>query len=545
MTADCGRTLTSDDGYTEDEPVEMDTERAPGARILVVEDDEHIRELVELHLGLEGHSAAAVADGTEALAIARAEPFDLLILDVMLPGLDGVTLCRAIRRDSRNADAPILMLTARREESDKVLGLDSGADDYLTKPFGIRELVARVRALLRRRRSAAGPHAPAVTAGALTIEPARRQARVDNREIELTAHEFDLLYLLATNRGIVFTRESLVQRVWGDDLHVTERSVDSLVKRVRRKIEADQANPKFIVTVWGRLRSLGEATKAIGEGRTEVRASEAGGDEVTALAQAFNKMASDLETRASALAASDEARRQLLADVSHELMTPLTAIRGYVQTLAMPHATADESARERYLNIIDQETYKLETIIGDLLDLARLEGGGGELILEKVPVTELFRRVLDRHGRDIHDRGLSIVTAVTPDDLHVRGDAARLEQVLQNIAANAIRHTPGGGRIELTAEHREDIVRITVRDTGSGIPEEHLPHVFDRFYKADRSRTHVSPAAGDPSSRATTPGGSGLGLSIVRAIVLRHGGTVSAHNVPEGGALFEILLQKG
>jgi two-component system OmpR family sensor kinase len=290
-----------------------------------------------------------------------------------------------------------------------------------------------------------------------------------------------------------------------------------------------------------RLRSLGDATKAIGEGRTEVRASEAGGDEVTALAQAFNKMASDLETRASALAASDEARRQLLADVSHELMTPLTAIRGYVQTLAMPHATADQSARERYLSIIDQETYKLETIIGDLLDLARLEGGGGELVLEKVPVTELFRRVLDRHDREIHDREMSMLTTVTPDELHVRGDANRLEQVLQNIAANAIRHTPRSGRIELTAEQRGDFVRIAVRDTGSGIPDEHLPHVFDRFYKADRSRTHASPTAGNASSRAT-PGGSGLGLSIVRAIVRRHGGTVSAHNVPDGGALFEILL---
>jgi DNA-binding response OmpR family regulator len=143
------------------------------------------------------------------------------------------------------------MLTARREESDKVLGLDSGADDYLTKPFGVAELVARVRALLRRRRPTAGPHAPAVTAGPLTIEPARRQARLDGRDIELTAHEFDLLYLLATNRGIVFTRQSLMQRVWGDDMHVTERSVDSLVKRVRRKIELDPANPRFILTVWG------------------------------------------------------------------------------------------------------------------------------------------------------------------------------------------------------------------------------------------------------------------------------------------------------
>jgi DNA-binding response OmpR family regulator len=226
-------------------------EQPPGARVLVVEDDEHIRELVMLHLQLEGHTAVGVTDGAEALRLAREDRFDLLILDLMLPGLDGVTLCRAVRRESRNAETPILMLTARREEADKVLGLDSGADDYLTKPFGVRELVARVRALLRRRRSPAGPHAPAVTAGALTIEPARRQARLNGRDIELTAHEFDLLYLLATNRGIVFSRESLVQRVWGDDLHVTERSVDSLVKRVRKKIEADQANPKFILTVWG------------------------------------------------------------------------------------------------------------------------------------------------------------------------------------------------------------------------------------------------------------------------------------------------------
>ena len=224
---------------------------AAKGRVLVVEDDEHIRELVVLHLELEGHTVVALGDGAEALARARAEAFDLLILDLMLPGLDGVTLCRAVRRDSRNTDTPILMLTARREESDKVLGLDSGADDYLTKPFGVAELVARVRALLRRRRPTAGSHAPAVMAGPLTIEPARRQARLDGRDIELTAHEFDLLYLLATNRGIVFTRQSLMQRVWGDDMHVTERSVDSLVKRVRRKIELDPANPRFILTVWG------------------------------------------------------------------------------------------------------------------------------------------------------------------------------------------------------------------------------------------------------------------------------------------------------
>ena len=185
------------------------------------------------------------------------EPFDVIVLDLMLPGLDGVTVCRAIRREPLNSDVPILMLTARREESDKVLGLESGADDYLTKPFGVRELVARVRALLRRPRAsqlaaaAAGAQAKAVSVHGIDVDPARRLAKLEGREIELTAHEFDLLYLLASNPGIVFSREALVQRVWGGDTHVTDRSVDTLVKRVRRKIEDDRAEPRFILTVWG------------------------------------------------------------------------------------------------------------------------------------------------------------------------------------------------------------------------------------------------------------------------------------------------------
>ena len=223
---------------------------ASAPRVLVVEDDEHIRDLLVLHLGLEGLRVTALANGSEGLRVARDEPFDLIVLDVMLPGLDGITVCRAIRRDSRNTAVPVLILTARRDETDKVLGLDSGADDYLTKPFGIRELAARVRALLRRR-TVAPPHAPTIEAGNLAIDPARRQARVDGRDVDLTAHEFDLLYVLASNRGIVFSREALIQRVWGGDTHITERSVDTLIKRLRRKIEEDAGAPKLLLTVWG------------------------------------------------------------------------------------------------------------------------------------------------------------------------------------------------------------------------------------------------------------------------------------------------------
>jgi len=225
-----------------------------------VEDEPNIRELVCLHLGLEGYACEGVGDGQEALVRAEADRFDLLVLDVMIPGLDGLSLCRAVRNGRLNHDVPILMLTARREESDKVVGLESGADDYLTKPFGVRELVARARALLRRPRAplAAAP-ADAATASdsapirvhGVEIDPARRRVRVDSRDVELTDQEFRLLQLLATHAGIVFSREALLGKIWRGDTFVTVRSVDTLVKRLRRRVEPDPANPRYLLTVWG------------------------------------------------------------------------------------------------------------------------------------------------------------------------------------------------------------------------------------------------------------------------------------------------------
>ena len=230
-------------------------------RVLVVEDEPHIRELVCLHLGLEGYHCDGVGDGPTALQRAEATRFDLLVLDLMLPGLDGLALCRAVRNGRTNRDVPILMLTARREESDKVVGLESGADDYLTKPFGVRELVARARALLRRPRLAQPePQAPQsrletsdqpVRIHEVDIDPARRRVRVSGRDVELTDQEFRLLHLLATHAGIVFSREALLSKIWRGDTFVTVRSVDTLVKRLRRRIESDHKHPQLLLTVWG------------------------------------------------------------------------------------------------------------------------------------------------------------------------------------------------------------------------------------------------------------------------------------------------------
>lgn len=280
-----------------------------------------------------------------------------------------------------------------------------------------------------------------------------------------------------------------------------------------------------------RLRDLEKVAQSIGEGDLAARAPESGGDEVAALARAFNQMAADLEARTRAMELSDRTRRQLLADVSHELKTPLAAIRGYAETLAMPEVQLDEQTRQRYLEIVGDEAIQLERIVGDLLDLARLESGGLTLACGEVPVGQLFRRVADRHERDMLEKQVTLETSVAADMPGIWCDAARLEQALQNLVANALRHTPEGGQITLVAERAGNGVRLVVRDTGTGIPEAHLPHIFDRFYKSDASRT-------DPYSKS----GSGLGLSIVKAIVERHGGTVSAANAPSGGAEFTITL---
>jgi DNA-binding response OmpR family regulator len=230
--------------------------KAAPVRVLVVEDEPNIRELVCLHLGHEGYQCEGLADGHAALARAQSDTFDLLVLDLMLPGLDGLSLCRAVRNGQLNADVPILMLTARREEADKVVGLESGADDYLTKPFGVRELVARARALLRRPRQSA-PQAPAasgdevLTIRGVEIDVPRRKVRVHGEDVELTDQEFRLLHLLASHPGIVFSREALLAKIWRGDTFVTVRSVDTLVKRLRRRVEADPASPAFIHTVWG------------------------------------------------------------------------------------------------------------------------------------------------------------------------------------------------------------------------------------------------------------------------------------------------------
>jgi len=219
-------------------------------RILIIEDDPDIVELVRYNLSKEGYQVAASPDGVTGLEKTRKSKPDLLVLDLMLPKLSGLEVCREIRNDAALKQLPILMLTARGEEMDRVIGLEVGADDYVTKPFSPRELVARIRALLRRTEPAGSEEQP-IQAGDLQIDPSSYSVLREGKPVSLTALEFRLLYFLASKPNRVFTRDQLLDRVWGTERFVTPRSVDVYVRRLREKIEADPENPVYLKTLRG------------------------------------------------------------------------------------------------------------------------------------------------------------------------------------------------------------------------------------------------------------------------------------------------------
>ncbi len=219
--------------------------------ILIIEDDREISSLLEIHLEDLNCSISKTYDGNSGLDQALTGGFDLIVLDIMLPGIDGFEVCREIRK--AEIQTPILMLTSKSEETDKVLGLEFGADDYLTKPFGIREFIARVKAIFRRVDSLkkGNREGDDISFGSLKIEVTNRKVLLNEERIELTPKEFDLLYLMASHPGRTYTRENLLNLIWGTHYSGYEHTVNSHINRLRSKIEKDVSNPDYILTSWG------------------------------------------------------------------------------------------------------------------------------------------------------------------------------------------------------------------------------------------------------------------------------------------------------
>lgn len=220
-------------------------------KVLIVDDEEHILELLKFNLSNAGYRVSTANNGVDAVSLAKEVKPDLILLDLMLPGLDGFDVCKEVKRNKETSKAAIIMLTAKGEELDKILGLELGADDYMTKPFSIRELLARAKAVLRRRGAVEEVEGEVYESGRLKVDFERHEVLIEGKKVDMTLKEFELLEILIKNKGKILQRETLLDKVWGYEYIGETRTVDVHIRYLRKKIEEDDKNPKFIETIRG------------------------------------------------------------------------------------------------------------------------------------------------------------------------------------------------------------------------------------------------------------------------------------------------------
>ena len=500
---------------------------APRARVLLADDNADMREYVARLLG-QRYDVETVSDGAAALAAARARPPDLVLSDVMMPGLDGFELLRALRADPRTRELPVILLSARAGEEARVEGLDAGADDYLVKPFAARELLARVgtHLTLARLRAEATGRERAARAEAETERARLRelfeQAPAAVAVLRGPQHVFELAnlrYVEIAGRH----REYLGRPAREVFPEVAGQSFFELLDRVYRTGE-----PFVGMEMPMRLDRRGDGTletvyfnfvyQPIKSADGQVEGIFVHAVDVTEHVHARQQLEAEVAERQRAVRARDE----FLSIAAHELRTPLTTIKGTVQLAlrAQTRGALDLTRAERTLRTIGLAADRLATLTDDLLDVARLQSGQLALRPRPIDVAALVRAILEQQAEQMGD-GHVLAADLPPGPITIEADPGRLEQIIDNLLSNAVKYSPGGGPITVTLGRDEGGVTLAVRDSGIGLPAGAAERIFQPFGRAANATAHSLP-------------GLGLGLYISRRIAELHGGRLWAESAGEG-----------
>src|SRR6266508_4320109 len=467
--------------------------------VLVVDDEPIVREVVVRYLRREGYRTLEAGDGDAAKLLVDSERPDLVVLDLMLPGTDGLAVCRWIRSRS---DLPVIMLTARGEEADRIVGLELGADDYVTKPFSPRELAARVRTVLRR----AEPEAVSeerlsfdglVIALGLRLLPTVR--------LQLAGLAFLAVVLPLT----AVLLSGWVMFHMGDDVKILAVAATSASAAVLAALLLARS----IASAIDRLR---DSSVELAAGDLAARAPERGPRELAELARSFNEMAANLSRLF-------EARRELVAWASHDLRTPIASLQAMLE--AVEDGLADP---DRYLPAMHEQVRVLARLVDDLFELARIDAGALTLELREAELAGLIESCVRGLEAEAQSRHVQVESRVE-NGTRARCEPEKVQRVLHNLLTNALRHTPSDGSVAVFVEPQRDEVHVIVEDSGDGLSPEAAARMFERFWRGDAART---------SGKA----GAGLGLAIARGLVEAHGGRIWAETRPGGGTRVSFTL---
>jgi len=484
-------------------------QRADGATIVLADDNADMREYLS-RLLRERYEVIAVGDGVAALAAVQERIPDLVLADVMMPRMDGLQLLKALRDNDPTRNLPVILLSARAGEESKVEGIESGADDYLVKPFSARELLARVEGHLRLHKLRRDAEE------AVRASQAKFSTAFDRSPLALTITSLDDGRLIEVNEAFVrlsgYSREEAIGRTPLElNLWIEPEKREERLALLRAGKHIPETETRF------RLKSGEERVCLVGAARVEI-------DKRACVLSSVL----DITERKRA----EQARDDFLATLSHELRTPLTSGYGWVKLLAQ---TRDPELLETGLNALEQSLVNQIKLIDDLLDVSRIAAGKVFVEMQPLDLKGVVEAAVELVQPSAQAKNITLELGTTPL-LVVEGDGARLKQVIWNLLTNAIKFTPPGGRVEVTARVRGASAEVEIRDTGEGIDSQFLPHVFQRFRQAD-------------SSTSRRHGGLGIGLAIVASIVAAHKGEVRAESDGlKKGSTFTVsipLLQQG
>ncbi|MBD0334814.1 MAG: response regulator [Cyanobacteria bacterium Co-bin13] len=511
------------------------------ARILLADDNADMRDYVRRLLS-QHYAVETVANGRDALRVASTCPLDLILSDVMMPELDGLALLQALRSEPRTREIPVILLSARAGEESRIEGLQTGADDYLIKPFSARELLARVEANLE-----------AAQLRRATLVQREQMLQADRRRLEETLAEREADLRLITNavpvlisyvdagqryrfnnRGYEEWFGYSANELYGKHLRevLGEATYSATWPYIEQALSGQQVTYEHWVTLKDRGRRYISATYVPRYGKQgQVEGFVALITDISDRKQHEQEREQLLTRERTARAEAEAANRlkdEFLAIVSHELRTPLNSILGWSHLLL--NRKLDEAATVKGLSTIWRNGNLQNKLIDDILDIARIVQGKLQLELQPVSLVTLIDAVIEEVRPTAEAKDLHIESFLDPSVGPVLGDTTRLQQIVCNLLSNAVKFTPNGGHISVHLRQIGAQAQITVDDTGQGIPASLLPYIFDRFRQGDSSRT-----------RSQT--GLGLGLAIVKSLVEMHQGEIQVASAGEGkGATFTVLL---
>jgi OmpR-family two-component system manganese-sensing sensor histidine kinase len=492
-------------------------------RILIIEDDNRIAKPLAEDLKHQNHVVDIANDGIEGLEYAQSGKYDLILLDLMLPRLDGITVCQRLRADKYST--PILMLTARDTTSDKIIGLDAGADDYLVKPFELEELAARIRALARRN---IDTRQPILIHGDLQLDPSNCNVTYAGKHLSLTPKEYMILECFLKNPTQVLTRLLILDKLWEFDKLSGEETVKTHIANLRKKLKTVGSSEPIIGSDNKKLIGYVRASQSLEEFNETLNKLDWGLGGGVIVALVISGVGGVWLTRQAMqpIEESFERLKQFTADASHELRSPLMVIKSNTAVaLKYPEGIRETDAEK--FQAITSATNQMTHLTENLLFLARYDKlpNQGQ---ENINIAFVLDNLIELYEPQAVSKQI-ILKYQLNENFYIRGDSIELIRLFTNLIQNAIHYTPLAGTIEITASRIGSHIIVDVKDTGVGIALDHLEKVFERFWRADKSRSYNF-------------GGSGLGLAIAQAIAQNHGGLITVTSQLEIGSCFTVRL---